>query len=77
MNLALIHDRPHIQSFWEKRISADVQHAENEEQRRNRSALTKLREGWIVRLENRNKHLKNLNENFVRKVKTEQSADQT
>uniref|UniRef100_A0A3P8VKY7 Uncharacterized protein n=1 Tax=Cynoglossus semilaevis TaxID=244447 RepID=A0A3P8VKY7_CYNSE len=59
MNLALIHDRLHIKTFWEKRINAEGQYAETEEQRRNKSAL-QLRGEWLVRLENRNKHLKNL-----------------
>uniref|UniRef100_A0A3B3V9K8 Uncharacterized protein n=1 Tax=Poecilia latipinna TaxID=48699 RepID=A0A3B3V9K8_9TELE len=59
MNLALIHDRLYIKSFWENRISADNQHAESEENRMNKSAL-KLRREWVVRLENRNKHLKKL-----------------
>lgn len=36
----------------------------------------RLREEWIVRLENRNKNLKKLNENFVNKAKAEKSADQ-
>uniref|UniRef100_A0A3Q3AUY2 Family with sequence similarity 240 member A n=1 Tax=Kryptolebias marmoratus TaxID=37003 RepID=A0A3Q3AUY2_KRYMA len=73
MNLALIHDRLNIKSFWEERINADNRHAESEETRVNRSALN-LRQEWLVRLENRNKNLKNLNENFIRKMK---SADQT
>ncbi|XP_044053490.1 protein FAM240B [Siniperca chuatsi] len=77
MNLALIHDRLHIKSFWEKRINNQCQHAESEEQRVNKSALNKLREEWLVRLENRTKHLKSLNDNYVRKVKMEKSADQT
>ncbi|XP_038130273.1 uncharacterized protein LOC119776106 [Cyprinodon tularosa] len=41
MNVALIHDRLHIKSFWENRISSDIQHAESEEQRMNKSALKK------------------------------------
>ncbi|KAM4577982.1 protein FAM240B [Fundulus diaphanus] len=77
MNLALIHDRLHIKSFWENRISAENQHVESEEQRRTKSALKKLRGEWVVRLENRNKNLKKLNDNFVRKAKAEKSADQT
>ncbi|XP_018519790.1 protein FAM240B [Lates calcarifer] len=77
MNLALIHDRLHIKSFWEKRINADCQYAENEEQRMNKSALKKLRGEWLVRLENRTKHLKNLNDNYVRKVNMDEAADQT
>ncbi|KAM4745734.1 protein FAM240B [Anableps anableps] len=77
MNLALIHDRLYIKSFWENRINADNQHAESEEQRMNKSALKKLRGEWIVRLENRNKNLKKLNDSFVKKARMEKSADQT
>ncbi|XP_040897632.1 protein FAM240B [Toxotes jaculatrix] len=77
MNLALIHDRLHIKTFWEKRINTECQHAESEEQRMKKSALKKLRGEWLVRLENRTKHLKNLNDNYVRKVKMEKAADQT
>ncbi|XP_029016550.1 protein FAM240B isoform X2 [Betta splendens] len=69
MNLALIHDRLHIKSFWEKKINAECQHVEREQQRRSSSALSKLRGEWLVRLENRNKHLKNLNDSFVKKAK--------
>ncbi|XP_020782599.1 protein FAM240B [Boleophthalmus pectinirostris] len=75
MNLALVHDRLHIKSFWEKRINDDTEHAQTEEQRRNQSALGKLRGEWLVRLEARNKHLKTLNDNFLKKPKTE-STDQ-
>ncbi|XP_029961227.1 protein FAM240B [Salarias fasciatus] len=74
MNAALIHDRLHIKTFWEKRIDNDSRHAESEEERRSRSALTRLREEWLVRLENRNKHLKNLNDTFMRRTKTETHA---
>ncbi|XP_041793910.1 protein FAM240B [Chelmon rostratus] len=77
MNVALIHDRLHIKTFWEKRITNQCRHAETEEQRVEKSALKKLRAEWLVRLENRTKHLKSLNENYVRKVKMEKSADQT
>uniref|UniRef100_A0A3P9L0C7 F240B protein n=1 Tax=Oryzias latipes TaxID=8090 RepID=A0A3P9L0C7_ORYLA len=59
MNLALVHDRQHIKSFWESKINAESRHAEKEQQRMNRSAL-QLRQEWLVRLENRTKHLKNL-----------------
>ncbi|XP_051250292.1 protein FAM240B isoform X2 [Dicentrarchus labrax] len=77
MNVALIHDRLHIKTFWEKRINNDCEHAESEEQRKEKSALKKLRSEWLVRLENRTKHLKNLNDNYIRKTKTEKSAEQT
>ncbi|XP_026198280.1 protein FAM240C isoform X2 [Anabas testudineus] len=74
MNLALIHDRLHIKSFWEKKIDTECQHVQSEEQRRNKSALKKLRGEWLVRLENRNKHLKKLNDSFKGKGK---EPDQT
>lgn len=41
MNAALIHDRLHIKTFWEKRISNQCEHTESEEQRLQKSALTK------------------------------------
>ncbi|XP_068999701.1 protein FAM240C [Embiotoca jacksoni] len=75
MNVALIHDRLHIQTFWEKRITDDSHHGNNEEQRMKCSSLNKLRAEWVVRLENRTKHLKN--DKYVRKVKTEKKAEQT
>ncbi|XP_042276364.1 protein FAM240B [Thunnus thynnus] len=75
MNVALIHDRLYIKSFWEKRIDAHTQTADTEEQRMNGSALNKLRGEWLVRLENRTKHLKSLD--AIKKVKPEKSADQT
>ncbi|XP_030579530.1 protein FAM240C [Archocentrus centrarchus] len=76
MNLALVHDRELIKTFWEKRIETQTQQVENEEQRMNKSALNKLRGEWLVRLENRTKHLKNLNDNYMRKMKMEtQNAD--
>ncbi|XP_070819676.1 protein FAM240B [Chaetodon trifascialis] len=77
MNLALIHDRLHIKTFWEKRISSQCQQVESEEQRMEKSALKKLRGEWLVRLENRTKHLKSLNDNYIRRVKTETSAEQS
>ncbi|XP_030272304.1 protein FAM240B [Sparus aurata] len=76
MNVALIHDRLHIKTFWEKRISNECEHVESEEQRMEKSALQKLRGEWLVRLENRTKHLKSLNDKYVRKPKTEKSAEQ-
>ncbi|KAL3062337.1 hypothetical protein OYC64_002194 [Pagothenia borchgrevinki] len=77
MNVAKIHDRMHIKTFWEKKINTECQYAETEEQRKNKSSLDKLRGEWLVRLENRTKHLKKLNDNYIKKVKVEKSADQT
>ncbi|XP_075938624.1 protein FAM240B [Anarhichas minor] len=75
MNVAKIHDGLHIKTFWEKKINRGSQHAESEEKRKNTSALKKLRDEWTIRLDNRTKHLKKLDDN-VRKVQVE-SADQT
>ncbi|XP_029685446.1 protein FAM240A isoform X4 [Takifugu rubripes] len=72
MNLALVHNRQHIQTLWEKRISSRCQYEENEEQRMEKSALKRLRGEWLTRLETRNKHLKSVNTNMV---KTNCSAD--
>ncbi|XP_078141491.1 protein FAM240B [Centroberyx gerrardi] len=77
MNLALIHDKLFIKKFWEKKIDTQSQEAESEEERKSRSALCKLREEWVVRLENRTKHLKNFNEDYMRKSKMAKSADET
>ncbi|XP_075881675.1 protein FAM240B [Nelusetta ayraudi] len=77
MNLALIHDRLCIKSFWEKRISNRSQQTESEEQRMQSSALEKLRGEWVVRLENRTKHLKSLSDNYMRKPRAEKAAEQT
>ncbi|XP_078027279.1 protein FAM240B isoform X2 [Epinephelus lanceolatus] len=77
MNLALVHDRQHIKTFWEKKINNECEYAENEEKRKNQSALAKLREEWTVRLDNRTKHLKNVSDNYLKKAKVEQTAEQT
>ncbi|CAL8253031.1 unnamed protein product [Boreogadus saida] len=69
MSLALIHDKDHIKNFWEKKIVAVGEHCETEEMRKSKSALRKLRGEWLVRLENRNKHLKSLNDEYSRKAK--------
>ncbi|KAI4819994.1 hypothetical protein KUCAC02_027992, partial [Chaenocephalus aceratus] len=39
MNVAKIHDRMHIKTFWEKKINTECQYAETEEQRKNKSSL--------------------------------------
>ncbi|XP_053359152.1 protein FAM240B [Clarias gariepinus] len=62
MNAALIHDKLFIKSFWEKRISNHTQMTDGEEIRMKNSALSKLRDEWIIRLESRTKHIKNLND---------------
>ncbi|KAJ3603657.1 hypothetical protein NHX12_028401 [Muraenolepis orangiensis] len=69
MNIALIHDKDHIKNFWEKKIVADEVQSETEAMRKSKSSLRKLRCEWVVRLENRNKHLKSLSEEYSRKAK--------
>ncbi|XP_061529238.1 protein FAM240C [Phycodurus eques] len=64
MSVALIVDRQLIQNFWEKRIDRHERNAACEERRRNGSALHRLREEWLVRLETRNNHLKSLMDNY-------------
>lgn len=41
MNLALVHDRELIKTFWERRIETQTQQADSEEQRMSQSALKK------------------------------------
>ncbi|XP_060786784.1 protein FAM240B [Neoarius graeffei] len=62
MNAALIHDKLFIKAFWEKRISNHTQITNSEELRMKNSALSKLREEWLMRLESQTKHIKNIND---------------
>ncbi|XP_046904317.1 protein FAM240C [Hypomesus transpacificus] len=77
MNVAKIHDKFLIKNFWEQKIVNQGQHLENEDMRKEKSALSKLREEWVQRLDNRTKHLKNLNEDFLRKAKLAKMSEQT
>ncbi|XP_017324326.1 protein FAM240B [Ictalurus punctatus] len=61
MNAALIHDKVFIKTFWEKRITNHSQMTEDEELRMKNSALTKLRDEWLIRLECQRKNIKNFN----------------
>ncbi|XP_059358879.1 protein FAM240B [Carassius carassius] len=63
MSSALIHDKLFIKSFWEQKINNHNHMTETEEERMKRSALTKLRDEWLSRLELRTKHLKNFGDN--------------
>ncbi|XP_066110864.1 protein FAM240B-like [Saccopteryx bilineata] len=46
-----------LKSFWEKEINKQTRYRELEEDRRGRSALRKLREEWMQRLEERQRVL--------------------
>ncbi|KAK7136441.1 hypothetical protein R3I94_014931 [Phoxinus phoxinus] len=63
MSSALIHDKLFIKTFWEQKIVNHSHTREVEEGRMKKSALTKLRDEWITRLETRTKHLKNFGDN--------------
>ncbi|XP_051758906.1 protein FAM240B [Ctenopharyngodon idella] len=63
MSSALIHDKLFIKSFWEQKIVSHNHMIEVEEDRMKKSALTKLRDEWLLRLETRTKHLKNFGDN--------------
>ncbi|XP_056320200.1 protein FAM240B [Danio aesculapii] len=63
MSSALIHDKLFIKTFWEQKIHSHHHLTEAEEDRMKKSALTKLRDEWLTRLETRTKHLKNFGDN--------------
>ncbi|XP_054843156.1 protein FAM240B-like isoform X1 [Eublepharis macularius] len=47
-----------LKNFWEKTIEKQTQHLEVERERKQKSALTKLRNEWMERLEKRLKMIK-------------------
>ncbi|XP_024274169.1 protein FAM240B [Oncorhynchus tshawytscha] len=77
MNVALIHDKLFIKDLWEQKIAKHDQRTETEDMRKKNSSLTKLRDEWHRRLENRTKHLKKLNDELLRKSKLAKQADDT
>ncbi|KAJ7993781.1 hypothetical protein DPEC_G00258270 [Dallia pectoralis] len=75
MNVALIHDKLFIKDIWEQKIAKHDQRNDTEVKRMKTSALTKLREEWHQRLENRTKHLKRFNDEILRKSKLAQETN--
>ncbi|KAK9968750.1 hypothetical protein ABG768_003058 [Culter alburnus] len=57
INLACIHDKYGLKKFWEEKIESHVQRTGNEDSRLKNSALSKLREEWVQRLQFRNQHV--------------------
>ncbi|XP_030114385.1 protein FAM240B [Taeniopygia guttata] len=51
-----------LRNFWEKTIEQQTQYLQNEKERQRRSALTKLRNEWMERLEKRIKMLRTQSE---------------
>ncbi|XP_041074215.1 protein FAM240C [Polyodon spathula] len=58
----LVHDKNLIKNFWEQKIDSQYQLTESEDVRMKKSALKKLRNGWLEQLESRTKHLQKFNE---------------
>ncbi|KAJ4926518.1 hypothetical protein JOQ06_008691 [Pogonophryne albipinna] len=74
MSTARIHDKYKLRSFWEQRI---VQHSEQvggEEARRGGSALTRLREQWLLRLDQRNQHQQSF---YLERIRRAEMAQQS
>ncbi|XP_062400103.1 retrotransposon-like protein 1 [Sardina pilchardus] len=76
MNLALIHEKLIIKSFWEQRIDKHSHVSETEESRMKKSALGKLRDEWLWRMEARTKHLKTFNEERLKRTKPEKQLEE-
>ncbi|KAL4005112.1 hypothetical protein ACER0C_004825 [Sarotherodon galilaeus] len=72
MNAARIHDKQKLKSFWEQRIVQHSEQTNDEENRMRTSALARLREQWVIRLEQRNQHLQSFFEERMRRVQKSQ-----
>ncbi|XP_029939969.1 protein FAM240C-like [Salarias fasciatus] len=68
MNAARIHDKHKLRSFWEQKIEEHGEQEVEEERRRRSSALTRLREQWVVQLDHRNQHQQSFFEERMRRV---------
>ncbi|XP_054613581.1 protein FAM240B [Dunckerocampus dactyliophorus] len=73
MNVARIHDKHKLKSFWEQRIVQHSQQMDEEESRKKTSALTRLREQWLVMLDQRNEHQQSF---FEERIRRSQKAQQ-
>ncbi|KAM4719174.1 uncharacterized protein FYW61_015020 [Anableps anableps] len=56
MSVARIHDKQKLRWFWEQRIVQHSEQMDKEEKRMRSSALSRLREQWLLRLNQRNRH---------------------
>ncbi|XP_062854376.1 protein FAM240C [Trichomycterus rosablanca] len=73
MNPALIHDKLFIKTFWEQKILTHERKTVTEKERMKNSALSKLRDEWLVRIENRTKHLKPFNDTHAARSEAKQA----
>ncbi|XP_061837036.1 uncharacterized protein [Nerophis lumbriciformis] len=67
MNTARIHDKHKLKTFWEQKIVQHSQQMDEEESRKKTSALTRLREQWLVMLDHRNEHQQSFFEERIRR----------
>ncbi|XP_035523273.1 protein FAM240B [Morone saxatilis] len=74
MNAARIHDKHKLKSFWEQRIVQHSEQMDEEENRMRSSSLTRLREQWSVRLDQRNQHQQSFFEERIRRAQKAQQS---
>ncbi|XP_068561617.1 protein FAM240C [Cebidichthys violaceus] len=74
MNAARIHDKQKLMSFWERKIVQHSEQMDGEEDRRRSSALARLREQWLVMLDQRNQHQQSFFEERIRRAQKAQQS---
>ncbi|XP_069025023.1 protein FAM240B-like [Embiotoca jacksoni] len=74
MNAARIHDKHKLRSFWEQKIVEQGEQMDEEETRRRSSALGRLRQQWVVRLDQRNRFQQSF---FDERTRRAQKAQQS
>ncbi|XP_054600642.1 protein FAM240C [Nothobranchius furzeri] len=72
MSAARIHDKLKVQSFWEQKILQHSRQMDEEENRVRSSALARLRQQWILRLDQRNQQQQNFFEERRKRVQITQ-----
>ncbi|XP_044190279.1 protein FAM240B-like [Thunnus albacares] len=72
MNAARIHDKQKLKSFWEQKIIQHGEQMDEEDSRMRSSALARLREEWLVRLDHRNQHQQSFFEERIRRAQKAQ-----
>ncbi|XP_035464845.1 protein FAM240C-like [Scophthalmus maximus] len=72
MNAARIPDKQKLRSFWEQRIEQHDEQMDDEETRCRSSALARLREQWLVRLDQRNQQQQTFFEERIRRAQKAQ-----
>ncbi|XP_024859230.1 protein FAM240C-like [Kryptolebias marmoratus] len=72
MSSARVHDKQKLRSFWEQRIVQHSQQMDQEENRMRSSALTRLRQQWVLRLDQRNQQQQSFFEERRRRVQKAQ-----